>query len=173
MDKWEQIIPGHVKWLKLYAYVILAFSLIELVPIVAFLFLVGWPADFLFTAKFFTLFGDIALSVIILRFARRHYPDLPLSVRQQYWFLISLYLTLFSFVIYLSLLYQVADVVVSLGDLITGIELSEKVFLVVAVVLFISLKTIFLLLLQVKGFRLVKEIRMKSRESSNKSTDLL
>lgn len=174
MSKWEVIIPAHIKQFRYYAFIVVVLSCLEFLSfIVVSILLLRVPHDYLVYTKLITLFADFGLGLITLRFIKNNYPDSLPSVKQQYMFLVLIYLTLFSLIIYLSFVFQITSIAVSLGYLIMGVEFSGELFLSIAIMLTLFLKVICLLLLQIKSFKLVKEIRANFRESSGPTSDLL
>jgi hypothetical protein len=171
MTYWEKIIPPHIKVLKLYAIVIIVLSFTELFfGLVLFGKLSVIPGDFLVYIKGMTLFADIALAFITLRFIRENYPDKLPSIKKQYRFLLVLYLTLFSLLVYVNYIYQMIKVFFSLGDYIMGVELSNEIFIAVTIIALVIFKSVFLPLLQVGSFKLVKEVRGNSRNQQLRQT---
>lgn len=174
MSTWEKIVPSHIKVLKFYAIVIIVLSFAELFSeSILFVSVSAIPRDFLVFVKVAALFADMGLAFLVLGFIRNNYPNKLPSVKRQYLFLLLLYLTLFSLIVYASYIYQIIMIFLSLEEIIMGVDFSSEIFISVVIIALVVSKLIFLSLLQVGSFKLLKEIRVNFRISSVKTNDLL
>lgn len=115
----------------------------------------------------------MGLSFLVLKFIKNNYPSKLPSVKQQYWLLLLMYLVAFSVIVYVSAAFQIAEIIISIGELVGGMEVSVDLILPAIIIIVVLLKLICLPLLQIHGFKLVKEIRSNFRSQSSQSTDLL
>lgn len=168
------IISKKIQYLKFFAIGTLILSAVEILLMSGYvIYSESLPSNYIVYLKFLFLISDILLIANVLRLIREYYPAKALSRRIQYFFLILAYISLFGIVVYLAVLFDFFDMLLTVEPYAEGVEVTEDLLLTLILFGFILIKIVSLVYTQVNGFRLIKEIRNNFRESLIGTSDLL